>query len=132
VSYKRKLFGVKVHARSKITTGSKLLPSIDGRSIWARRMRDLIELHQVDLGGQDALSTAEHWLIRRAAALTVELEHLELKFLKQGEATPPQLLLYGQTANTLRRTLESLGLQRRPRDVTPANPLDYAAMHAAE
>jgi hypothetical protein len=123
---KRKQYGVKAHARSKITTGNRLLPFIDGRSTWARRLRDLIELHQVDLGGEDAISTAEHSLIRRAAAMTVELEHLELKFLKQGEATPHQLLLYGRTA-TLRRLLEALGLERRPRDITPS-PLDYASL----
>jgi hypothetical protein len=132
VGTKRKDYGVKANARSKITTGNRLLPFIDGRSTWARRLRDLIERHQVDLGGEDAISTAEHSLIRRAAAMTVELEHLELKFLQQGEATPNQLLLYGRTSNTLRRLLESLGLRRRPRDVTPADPLDYASVHAAE
>src|SRR5258705_10441254 len=68
-----KVFGGKLNGRSRITNGSSLLPSIDGRSIWARRLRDLISLHENDYGGADAISEAERSLIRRAAALTVEL-----------------------------------------------------------
>lgn len=115
----RKIFGAKVHARSRISNGRSLLPSIDGRSLWARRLRDLISLHQSDLGGEEAVSAAEQSIIRRASTLTVELEHMELKFATQGGATTDQLLLYGRTANTLRRLLKSVGLQRRARNVTP-------------
>ena len=32
------------------------------------------------------------------------------------------------TVNTLRRTLESIGLMRRTRDITPG-PLDYAKLY---
>jgi hypothetical protein len=114
------LRGRKPTGRSRITNGSALLPTIDGRSIWARRLRDVIALHASDLGGSDHISEAERSLVRRAGALTVELEHLEERFLTNGEATPNQLELYGRTANTLRRLLEALGLERRAVDVTPA------------
>src|SRR5262245_24752189 len=46
----------KAYGRSRITNGSALLPSVDGRSTWARRLRDLVELHLHDLGGRDAVS----------------------------------------------------------------------------
>jgi len=83
-------------------------------------------LHLADLGGQDHVSEAERSIIRRAATLTVELERLELKFATAGEADPIDLELYQRTANSLRRLLEAVGIQRRPRDVTP--PLrDYLA-----
>jgi hypothetical protein len=50
---------------------------------------------------------------------------LEAKFEAEGEASIKQLECYQRTANSLRRLLESVGLKRRPKDVTP-NPLDYA------
>jgi hypothetical protein len=60
--------------RSRITNGSSLLPSIDGRCLWARRFRDLLSLHLSDLGGEDNCSEAEKALARRASCLIVELE----------------------------------------------------------
>ena len=109
-----------MQARSRISNGSSILPGVDGRSCWARRLRDLIDLHLSDLGGEDAASEAERSIIRRAACLTVELEHLELAFALAGAATPEQLDLYQRTANSLRRLLESVGIERRARDVTPS------------
>ena len=86
-------------------------------------MRDLIVAHVDDLGGQDAISEAERSICRRIATLTVELEVLESKFAEQGEATAKQLDLYQRTSGNLRRLLESIGLKRRPRNVTPERTL---------
>lgn len=77
---------LKSHGRCRITNGRDLLPGVDGRSVWPRRLRDLISLHLSDLGGEGAISEAEKCLIRRAACLTVELEHMELTFACNGEA----------------------------------------------
>jgi hypothetical protein len=115
----------KRQARSRLSNGSHILPGVDGRSTWVRRLRDLIGLHMADLGGEENTSEAERSIIRRAATLTVELERLELRFAKAGETSPEQIDLYQRTANSLRRLLEAVGLQRRPRDVTP-DPLEYA------
>lgn len=103
--------------RSRVTNGSSLLPSIDGRSLWARRFRDLLSLHLSDLGGEDNCSEAEKALSRRSACLIVELENLEDMFAA-GEATPLRLDLYQRLTNTLRRCLEATGLKRRAKDVT--------------
>jgi hypothetical protein len=105
-------------ARSRVTNGSALLPNVDGRTSWYRRFKDLNALHLGDLGGEDAVSEAERALVRRATCLIVECERLEQLFALAGEASPAQLDLYGRTANTLRRLLATLGLQRRARDVT--------------
>lgn len=113
-----KLYGQKLNGRSKITNGTRLLPTVDGRSLWARRLRDFINLYQQDRGGADVLTTAEQSMIRRISTLQVELEHLEIKFAGNGEATADELPLYGRTANTLRRLTETIGIERRPRDVT--------------
>jgi hypothetical protein len=105
--------------RSRISNGSAVLPGVDGRSTWVRRLRDLIALHLSDLGGEDAVSEAERSIIRRAATLTVELERMESIFALAGEAKPDQIDLYQRTANTLCRHLDRVGISRRPRDVTP-------------
>ena len=106
-------------ARSRVTNGGALLPGVDGRSAWVRRARDLIESHLDDLGGDAVVSEAERSIVRRAAVMTTELERMEAKFAESGEADPAMLDLYGRTAGNLRRLLESVGLKRRPRDVTP-------------
>jgi len=108
----------KSKGRSRITNGA-VLPDVDGRSTWVRRLRDLIALHVADLGGQDAVSAAELSIVRRAATLTVELERLEAKFATAGQAEAGELALYTTTSNTLKRLLEAVGLRRRARDVTP-------------
>jgi hypothetical protein len=112
--------------RSRISNGSTILPGVDGRSTWMRRLRDLIGLYLSDLGGDDAVSEAERSIVRRIATLTVELERIEAGFAVAGEAQSEQLDLYQRTANSLRRLLEAIGLQRRSRDVTP-DPLEYAS-----
>ncbi|TGD94938.1 hypothetical protein EU555_30505 [Methylobacterium nonmethylotrophicum] len=105
--------------RSRVTNGTSLLPDVDGRSLWARRMRDLIALHLADLGGEGAVSEAERSIVRRVATLTVELERMEVAFATAGEASADALDLYQRTAGNLRRLLEAVGLKRRPRNVTP-------------
>jgi hypothetical protein len=105
--------------RSAVTNGKTLIAGIDGRSAWMRRFRDLFEAHVADLGGDDQISEAERSIARRAAVLATECERMEAGFATVGAATPDELDLYGRTANSLRRLLESTGLQRRPRDVTP-------------
>jgi hypothetical protein len=112
--------GKKKQARSRLTNGKQLfLDRIDGRTAEARRLGDLIAQHTADLGGESEISEAERRLIRRAAALTLQCELLELKWHLHDGATVKDLELYNRTSNTLRRLLESLGLQRRQRDVTP-------------
>ena len=111
--------------RSRITNGSALLPGVDGRSAWVRRARDLIREHLADLGGFDNVSAAERSIIRRASVLTVELERLEAKFALAGEASVADLDCYQRGANTLRRLLGAVGLQRRAREIE-VDPLTYA------
>jgi hypothetical protein len=63
--------------RSKISNGSQLWAGTDGRSIWARRQRDILAEITNDLGGPDMLSEAQRQLARRGAALSVCCEKLE-------------------------------------------------------
>ena len=117
--------------RSRITNGSALLPGVDGRSPWVRRCKDVIAAHLSDLGGEDNTSAAERLIIRRASVLTFELERLEARFALAEQASPEDLDLYQRTAGNLRRLLEAVGLQRRPRNLTP-NLKDYLEGHLNE
>jgi len=59
--------------RSKVTNGRRTFVDGDGKSAWARRRKDMIELHVADMGGWDALSEAQISLATRAAVIEVEL-----------------------------------------------------------
>jgi hypothetical protein len=114
------------HARSSVTNGMGLFAdkSVDGRTGWCRRLRDLIFLHVNEAGGEDMVSAAERSIIRRVATLTVELEILEARFALAGGAKPEDLMLYVTASNALRRLLEAIGLKRIARNVTPSRTLD--------
>jgi hypothetical protein len=72
------------------------------------------------MGGDEAISHSERVLINRASMLTLQLEMLDRTFAANDFiATPRQIDRYQRVVNTLRRTLESLGLQSRSRDITP-------------
>jgi hypothetical protein len=114
--------------RSAVTSGSKLFVEGDPNSAWSRRFHDLVLGHVSDLGGADQLSEAQFSLIRRAAAIECELERLDAR-LSIGESI--DLDSYGRCAGHLRRLFETLGVERKPRDVTPS--LDqYLAMKERE
>jgi hypothetical protein len=113
--------------RSRITNGKAFVPGVDGRSTWVRRARDVQAQLVQDRGGAGLVSAAETLLMRRAAILEAELERLEGIFAAAGEADGGQLGLYQTCANTQRRLLEAIGLERHARDVTPS--LEQYATH---
>jgi hypothetical protein len=104
---------------SAVTNGSFILDQVDHRSPWMRRLRDLIDAHTSDLG--DDITEGERRLVRRCAMLTLQLEMMETRWAaNDGEASERQISTYQTVTNTLRRTLESLGLHRRMKPVGPS------------
>jgi hypothetical protein len=99
-----------VYARNK---GRLYGAEVDLRSPYPRRCRDLMVEHINDLGGEENTSVAERSILRRIATITVELEIIEGKFVLANGASATELQLYLSASNTLRRLLESVGLQRR-------------------
>jgi hypothetical protein len=97
-----------------------LLNDVDHRSPEMRRLRDLLHLHVSDKGGPDNISHTERVLIGRASTLTLLSEMQEQAFAKQNfeNIAHSALTEYLRTINSLRRYCETLGLQRRARDVT--------------
>jgi hypothetical protein len=109
--------------RSAITSGRTMFIGGDPNSAWARRFHDLVVGHVVDAGGRDMISEAQFALCKRAAGLECELEKMEAQ-LSQGEQV--DLDRYGRAASHLRRILESIGLERKAKDITTLSPLEYA------
>jgi hypothetical protein len=102
---------------SAVSSGRRMFVVGDSSSAWSRRYRDIVAAHVSDLGGRPALSEAEVSLIKRVSTLELECEQMEGKLSMGLEI---DLDLYQRTANSMRRILESLGLKRVPRNVTPS------------
>src|SRR6266540_3236166 len=119
MSDRRCIVVAKTKARSRLSNGHALPRSVDLRTQWARRFRDLLFLHINDLGGPDVASEGEKAIIRRAATLIVELEIMEERFALNGGASLDALEVYQRCTNTMKRLLEAVGLERRAKDVTP-------------
>jgi hypothetical protein len=100
--------------RSAVTNGRRLFVVGDGNSAWSRRYRDLIAGHISDLGGATVLSESQMSLVRRASAIECELEQMEGRLSRGGNV---DLDGFTRAASHLRRILETLGLERRPREV---------------
>jgi hypothetical protein len=118
---RKRQYGNKLHGMSRVTNGRQILPTINHRSVWGRRYRDLASSFVSDLAADDdALSEGQRALIRRASALCLECENLEARFAHNGGADSDDLNLFQRTANSLRRIIETLGTNRGriPRDVT--------------
>jgi hypothetical protein len=100
---------------SAVSSGRRMFVHGDASSAWSRRYRDIVAGHVSDLGGRSALSEAEISLIKRVSTLELECEQFEGQ-LSMGQVI--DLDLFQRMTNSLRRTLETLGIERKPRDVT--------------
>jgi hypothetical protein len=96
--------------RSALTNDPLKLRGIDGRSVDARRYRDVAIALADDLGGQDKLNESCKILVRQAAALTVQVEGLQSKIVAGGDVDLEQLT---RLSNVLGRTLQRLGIRKR-------------------
>jgi hypothetical protein len=101
---------------SAVTSGRKLLLKGDVNSAWARRYRDVIASLTGDLGGREMIGEAKAALIRDCAALEIVLEKMRGR-MSEGHNVDAKA--YARIAAHRRRLLETLGLERVARDVTP-------------
>jgi hypothetical protein len=107
--------------RSAIDRTGDDLSDVDQRSEPVRRLSQLAREHITDLGGEGLISHAERVLVKRCAMLVLQLELIELRWVSGSkDVESGDLDAYQRCVNTLRRTLEALGLQRRPKDVIPS------------
>jgi hypothetical protein len=107
--------------RSAISNGTHLLNDCDHRSKAMRRLRDLLVSYENDLGGRDILSQGQLALLRRGSCLQLQAELMEQSWARNGgQASRDQLECYQRVTNSMRRVIESLGLNdgRKQRDVS--------------
>ena len=117
----------KAPQRSRVTNGRDVLPDVDGRSVVARRYRDIASAILIDQG-QELCSEARLQLIRRFAAAAVLAEQLESRLANGGEQV--DINEHATLSSTLVRLAAKIGIDRVPRDVTP-NLQDYLAHYDA-
>lgn len=93
------------------------LGDLDQRTRSAQMVSKTIESLFEDLGGEDSLSVAERLIVRRAAIAGAMSEDLAARWLT-GEPVDPAI--FGTLVNVERRQLETVGIKRRARDITPS------------
>ena len=118
----------KSHARSRVSNGRDVLPSIDGRSLIAGRYRDIVTAIVGDQGGADHCSESRTQLIRRFAAAAVLAEQMESKMANGEEINIQDHALL---CSTLVRVAQRIGIDRRARTIVP-DLKDYLEGRAME
>jgi hypothetical protein len=106
----------KSHGRSRVSNGNDLLPDVDGRSVIARRYRDISTAILVDQGGADACSESRKQLVRRFAAAAVLAEQMEAR-LANGENI--DISDHALLVSSLVRIARQIGVNRIAKDITP-------------
>jgi hypothetical protein len=114
----------KAPAKARLLT----LDALDRRTAAYQGVRKGIQAIEADLGGPAHLSHAERSLVQRCAILAAMLTDQETAYLAGAPIDPAN---YCTLVNALRRTLETVGLKRIARDITPS-VADYVAHLAAE
>ena len=110
-------------SRTRVTNGKALfLDGVDGRTLAARRYRDLFHSFVSDLGGMDITSEAQRQLARRCATMSCQAEVMEAEFVAGDDTDWDQYL---HLVGTLSRALSHLGIERKALDVTGPTLEEY-------
>ena len=99
----------KRQARSRVSNGKELLPGVDGRSLVARRYRDVANAILTDQADGANCTEARLQLIRRFSAAAVLAEQLEAR-LANGEAI--DIAEHALLCSTLTRLAQRIGIDR--------------------
>ncbi len=110
-------------SRTRVTNGKALfLDGVDGRTLAARRYRDLFHSFVSDLGGMEVASEAQLQLARRCATMSCQAEVMEAEFIAGDDTDLEQYL---HLVGTLSRALSRLGIERKVLDVTDLSLEEY-------
>jgi hypothetical protein len=120
--------------RSRIANGAgTMLPTTDGRSLWARIRKDTYRALIVHCG-DTLISETQSLIARRVATLEAELLYYEDLFAQVraegGVPNPATVDLYGRLADRQRRLAEPLGWKRTQKEVLPLR--DQLALEAED
>jgi hypothetical protein len=104
----------KAQGRSRVSNGATVfLDEVDGRSVLARRYRDVVNQLVAHMGNDP--SAAQAIIIKRASSIVVWCERAEAA-MANGEDL--DIAEFTTATNALRRLLTDLGLERRAKDIT--------------
>jgi hypothetical protein len=106
----------KAYARSKVSNSRDELPNVDGRSLIARRFRDIARSILIDHQGGEGVSEVRLQLIRRFSAAACLAEQLESK-LAAGEEI--NITEHALLCSSLVRIAQRIGINRVPKDAGP-------------
>jgi hypothetical protein len=112
--------GDKIYGRSKVSNGKDLLPGIDGRSLIARRFRDISNAIISDQAGLSEISEARLQLIRRFSACAVLAEEMESQM---ANGVDIDIAKHALLCSSLVRLAQRIGIGRRSRNITPQSTL---------
>jgi hypothetical protein len=112
----------KPEAKSRVSNGRDVLPNVDGRSLIARRYRDIASAILLDQGGIDQCSEQRQQLIRRFAACSVISEQAEAA-LARGEKI--DISEHSLLCSTLTRLAQRIGIDRIAKNIPSVS--DYIA-----
>jgi hypothetical protein len=110
----------------RASNGRDVSLNVDGRSVIARRYRDINSAIMADQGGADQCSESRQQLIRRFAAAAVLAEQLEARLVRGEEIDVTE---HAVACGTLVRIARIIGVDRTTRTHTPtlAQYLEFKA-----
>jgi hypothetical protein len=105
---------------------------LDGRTLVARRRRELIDIYAAALGGAATLSEGQQIDIRKAAELTALAESARARAMREGASGAGELTAMVRLEGMAARAVRALNI--KPGAGEPKSPsiAEYAARKAAE
>jgi hypothetical protein len=104
---------------------------IDGRTLVARRRRELIEIYAKALGGMSTLSEGQLIDIRKAAELTSLAELARARAMREGTTGTSEISAMVRLESTASRAVRALNIRPGSNQPRPPSPFEYLARRAA-
>ena len=101
--------------RARESNDTRVLPGVDGRSLLARRYRDIASQIVADQGGLSYLTESRLQLIRRFTAAACIAEQIEAKLAKGEEI---DVAKHALLCSTMVRVANRIGIDRIARDIS--------------
>jgi hypothetical protein len=106
--------------------------AVDGRTLVARRRRELIDVYASALGGHAVLSEGQLIDIRKAAELTALAEQARARAMRDGVGDTAELSAMIRLESTAARAVRAVNVPVVAGNAKPKSPTDHLSHKAAE
>jgi hypothetical protein len=106
--------------------------TLDGRTLAARRLRELIDIYTAALGGAASLSDGQRLDIRKAAELTALAEQARARAMREGASGAGELTAMVRLEGMAARAVRALDIKPGANRSKTESLAEYAARKAAE